>query len=57
MAEQVQDLPSAEAPSRGGSFLFSPVGARPFMTPEKFSDEQRRFWKSGDEFMRTAVMP
>src|SRR2546429_34098 len=33
MAEQVQDLPSAEAPSRGGSFLFQPVGARAFGTP------------------------
>ncbi|MGZ6143462.1 MAG: acyl-CoA dehydrogenase family protein [Myxococcales bacterium] len=58
MAEQVQDLaPSAEAPSRGGSFLFDPVGARPFMTPEKFTDEQRQFFKTGDEFLKAEVLP
>jgi alkylation response protein AidB-like acyl-CoA dehydrogenase len=59
MAEQVQDVtsPGSEAPDRGGSFLFSPVAARPFMTPERFTDEQRRFWKTGDEFLRNAVLP
>jgi alkylation response protein AidB-like acyl-CoA dehydrogenase len=59
MAEQVQDLaPSAaDEPSRGGSFLFDPVGARPFMTPEKFSEEQRRFFASGDDFTRSEILP
>jgi alkylation response protein AidB-like acyl-CoA dehydrogenase len=58
MAEQVEDVVSvAEEPSRGGSFLFAPVGARPFMTPEMFTDEQRRFWKTGDEFLASEVVP
>jgi alkylation response protein AidB-like acyl-CoA dehydrogenase len=64
MAEQVQELaPVAEAPEapqtqqRGGSFLFEPVGARPFMTPEKFSDEQKQFYRTGDEFVKTELLP
>ena len=54
MAEQLQEI---EAPSRGGSFLFEPVGARPFMTPEKFTDEQRQFHKTGDEFLKAEILP
>ena len=56
MAEQVQEF-GVELPSRGGSFLFQPVGARPFMTPEKFTAEQREFWRTGDQFMRGEVLP
>ena len=56
MAEQVQDLLDEE-PQRGGSFLFTPVGARRFMTPEKFTDEQRQFFKTGDEFVHGEVVP
>ena len=42
MAEHAADFPQAtEVPDRGGSFLFEPVGARAFVAPEKFSDEQR----------------
>ena len=58
MAEQVEELePSGDPQPRGGSFLFEPAGARPFMTPEKFSDEQRQFFKSGDEFVKTELLP
>ncbi len=61
MAEQVQELaPVAETrqpPPRGGSFLFEPVGARPFMTPEQFSDEQKQFYRTGDEFVKTELLP
>ena len=59
MAEQVEDLPvSAEdAAPHGGSFLFQPVSARPFVTPEKFSAEQRQFFRTGDEFMGSEVVP
>ena len=56
MAEQVQEV-GVEVPSRGGSFLFQPVGARPFVTPEKFTAEQREFWRTGDEFLRGEVLP
>ena len=51
MAEQVNELVAApELPDRGGSFLFQPVGARPFVTPEGFSPEQRQFFRTGAEF-------
>ncbi|MGE5048576.1 MAG: acyl-CoA dehydrogenase family protein, partial [Deltaproteobacteria bacterium] len=56
MAEQAQDLPTPEVPERGGSFLFEPVGARPFMTPEKFSADQRQFFRTGAEFTRAEVI-
>ena len=56
MAEQVNDLlGTPELPDRGGSFLFHPVGARPFVTPERFSSEQRQFFRTGAEFTRTEV--
>jgi alkylation response protein AidB-like acyl-CoA dehydrogenase len=52
MAESLTEQPSAvtEAPARGGSFLFEPVGTRPFMTPEKFTELQRQFYTTGREF-------
>src|SRR3954452_18952470 len=55
MAEQAQDLPTPEA-ERGGSFLFEPVGARRFMTPESFSSDQRQFFRTGAEFSRAEVI-
>jgi len=63
MAEQVPDLvqaplsPDDSFAARGGAFLFLPVGSRPFVTPEKFSDEQRQFFRTGDEFARNEVLP
>src|SRR5438132_13704494 len=54
MAEQVEEV---EVPSRGGSFLFHPVGSRAFVTPEKFTAEQREFFRTGDGFMRGEVHP
>src|SRR6266850_957680 len=57
MAESVQDVsPTADEP-RGGSFLFQPVGARAFVTPEKFSDEQRQFFATGADFVNREVLP
>src|SRR5256885_16438825 len=57
MAEQAQDLaPAADLPDRGGSFLFQPVGARPFVTPEGFSEEQREFFRTGSEFTRSEIV-
>src|SRR5256885_3400412 len=56
MAEQVL-VSSEELAPRGGSFLLEPVGSRPFMTPEKFSDEQRQFFRTGDEFVRSEIVP
>src|SRR5437764_12081953 len=57
VAEQVNDLlGTPELPDRGGSFLFQPVGARPFVTPERFSPEQRQFFRTGAEFTRAQVV-
>ena len=58
MAEQTADLAALErAQSRGGGFLFTPVAARPFTTPEKFSAEQREFFRTGLEFHKKEVEP
>ncbi len=57
MAENAPDLlPAAEVPDRGGSFLFQPVGSKPFVTPEKFSDEQRQFFRTGAEFSASEIV-
>ena len=57
MAESIteSDALETEGPARGGSFLFEPVGARPFMTPEKFTDLQRQFYQTGHDFSSREV--
>ncbi|HWE24969.1 MAG TPA: acyl-CoA dehydrogenase family protein [Myxococcales bacterium] len=57
MAEQVQDLPRAAEEPQGGDFLFLPVGSIPFVTPERFTDEQRQFFATGVDFVRSEVLP
>jgi len=57
MAEHAADLPQAtEVLDRGGSFLFEPVGARTFVAPERFSEQQRQFFRTGAEFTRAEVI-
>jgi len=56
MAEQELAPSTEEVLSRGGSFLFEPVGVRPFATPEQFTAEQRQFFRTGDEFMRAEIV-
>ena len=41
----------------GCSFLIEPVGSTPIFTPEQFSEEQRMFGDTADEFMRREVLP
>src|SRR6267143_943505 len=57
MAEQVHDLPPRADEARGGDFLFAPVGSAPFMTPERFSEEQRQFYAAGADFVNREVLP
>src|SRR3954470_4952850 len=58
MAEQVPDLvQEQDSAPRGGDFLFNPVGSRPFMTPERFSEEQRQFFATGSGFVQSDVVP
>jgi alkylation response protein AidB-like acyl-CoA dehydrogenase len=58
MAEQTADLAALErAQTRGGGFLFTPVAARTFTTPESFTSEQREFYKTGVEFNRKQIEP
>src|SRR5258708_22648042 len=57
MAENVQDVGEMEqSAARGGGFLFAPVGARAFMTPERVSDEQRQFFQTGHELSLAEVL-
>src|SRR4051812_49629936 len=45
------------AAGRGGAFFFSPVGARPVFAPERFTDEQRLFYKTARDFVLQEVLP
>jgi alkylation response protein AidB-like acyl-CoA dehydrogenase len=54
MAESLEQSPSG-GKARGGSFLFEPVGSRQFMRPEKFTDLQRQFYLTGNDFARKQV--
>jgi alkylation response protein AidB-like acyl-CoA dehydrogenase len=57
MAEPIPNPELERAASRGGGFLFTPVGARPFTTPEQFTTEQRDFFRTGAEFRTKTVLP
>jgi alkylation response protein AidB-like acyl-CoA dehydrogenase len=57
MAEQAHDIPRVAEEPQGGDFLFLPVGSAPFMTPERFTDEQRQFFATGSDFVRSEVIP
>jgi alkylation response protein AidB-like acyl-CoA dehydrogenase len=41
----------------GGSFLFETVGSRRFLSPERFSEEQRQFFATALAFMKGEVLP
>ena len=41
----------------GGSFLLEPAGEARIFTPEDFSDEQRAFYKTAEEFSTQEVVP
>jgi alkylation response protein AidB-like acyl-CoA dehydrogenase len=43
--------------SRGGAALLLPVGSRKVFAPEFFSEEQRSFFKTANEFTRQQVLP
>src|SRR5205823_12116584 len=58
MAEQAEDLVPDSAPApRGGDFIFTPVGARPSMCPERFTEEQRQFFAAGMDFVKSEILP
>ena len=44
-------------PPKGCSFLIREVGSQPILTPENFTEEQRMFGATADEFMRREVLP
>ncbi len=47
---------SSTAPT-GCTFLLNPVGSEPIFTPEHFTDEQRAFAQTAEEFMERDVFP
>src|SRR5438309_11824858 len=57
MAESILSPELDAASLKGGAFLFVPVGARPFVTPEKFGDDQRQFFRTGHGFATSEVAP
>jgi alkylation response protein AidB-like acyl-CoA dehydrogenase len=46
-----------QAAGRGAAFLFTPVGARPVGAPERFTEEQRAFFRSARDFAVREVLP
>jgi alkylation response protein AidB-like acyl-CoA dehydrogenase len=42
---------------RGCSFLLSPIGAEKIFTPDQFSEEQRMFARTAEEFMEREILP
>ena len=46
-----------KSPPKGCSFLIQEVGSEPIFAPEKFTEEQRMFGATADEFMRREVLP
>jgi alkylation response protein AidB-like acyl-CoA dehydrogenase len=41
----------------GGAFMLEPVGSRTIFTPEDFSDEQKMFYQTAQDFMKKEVLP
>ena len=41
----------------GGGFLLVEVGNQPIMTPERFSDEQRLYYRTAQQFARERILP
>ena len=57
VAMQNFETATANAPGRGGDFLHQPVGAQPVFTPEQFSEEQKQFRKTAQDFSNEDVLP
>jgi alkylation response protein AidB-like acyl-CoA dehydrogenase len=49
--------PAAEKVHTGGEFIFQPVLSSPIFTPEHFTDDQRQYQKTAEDFMRDEVEP
>src|SRR5690348_11561471 len=49
--------PAAEKVHTGGEFIFQPVLSSPVFTPEHFTDDQRQYQKTAEDFMRDEVEP
>ena len=48
--------PGQDAP-RGCSFLFNPVGSEKIFTPDEFTEEQRMFAQTAEDFIEREVLP
>jgi alkylation response protein AidB-like acyl-CoA dehydrogenase len=57
MAAATHTKPEAAIAPGGASFLLTPLGATPVFSPERFTDEQRAFYRTADQFTRTEVVP
>lgn len=45
------------AATSGGGFLLTPVGTTKIFTPELFSEDQRMYFKTADQFVKEQVLP
>jgi alkylation response protein AidB-like acyl-CoA dehydrogenase len=56
MAAVLETRESVEIPA-GGGFLFAEVGTSPVMAPERFTEEQRLYYRTAQQFARERVLP
>ncbi len=57
MVNALSPEPTPQTLDHGGDFLHRPVLSQPIFTPEQFTDEQRQFRKTADDFVRTELEP
>ena len=53
----VEQKPSANTLADGGAFLFEENGSRPIFSCEDFTEEQRMFFKTADDFAASEIAP
>jgi alkylation response protein AidB-like acyl-CoA dehydrogenase len=46
-----------DGPPAGGAFLIQEVGSTPIMAPERFTEEQRLYYRTASQFAREQVLP
>src|SRR5262249_59172000 len=56
-SEARRTQPTLRPPPAGGGFLLVEVGSQPIMTPERFTDEQRLYYRTAQQFARERILP
>ncbi len=57
MAVNKENAPAADSIPAGGAFLVAPLGATRVHAPESFTDDQRMYYQTAQQFMVREVLP